>query len=905
MTPSIQIAFRLLLLCVFLAAANARGQGAIAVPPGVEHVTTLEGISEYRLANGLRTVLVPDTTKPSITVNIVYLVGSRHEGYGETGMAHLLEHMLFKGTTIRPKLNDEFAPRAARRNGTTSFDRTNYFETFPNTGDNLKWALEMEADRMVNSRVSREDLDTEMTVVRNEYERGENETRRVLISRVNSVAFDWHNYSHTAIGNRSDIENVGIENLRAFYRTYYQPDNAVLVVAGNFDPSQALDLIASAFGRIPKPARILPTLWTTEATQDGERFFYVRRSGGTPTIAVAYRIPGALHGDTVPVDFAGAILASGASSRLHKVLVETGKAASISFTHFQTVDPGLAYFVAELPPGGNVEEVQKIIIDTVESFGNGSTTSAEIGRLKNQQARQSETAVNTTETMAIALTASIARGDWRLFFFSRERYASVTGPAVTAAARKYFVRDNRTVGIYLPTDAVARAEITAAPSAQTLLKDFKGAETSVASAEAFDPSPENIEQRTTVRQLPNGLKVALLPKKTRGGTVQVRFTMHFGDLESLRGRSYLSGPTTTMLTRGAAGMTRQQLSDRMAKLKIAGSPTAFRTTGENLPEALRLMARILREPSFPEAEFEQMRAQMLTALERVKSDPRSIASDWLARHFNVYAVDDPRYPASTEETIERVRAMKVDDLRQFHRDFFGASHAELVIVGDFDEKELMGLIESTFGSWNARVPYKRLGTSFREVAAKHERVVVPDKANAMFVTRLMIPLRGDEPDYAALLVANYLFGGAGPTSRLNGRIRQREGLSYGVSSALATANRIDAVANFSANASVAPQNVAKLETIFREELERAYREGFSDAEVTAAKAAMLQANEQQRSSDEALANSWIDRLHRGKTFAEAREADERIRAVTREQVNAAVRRYWDPARVSSVSVGSF
>ena len=219
---------------------------ADSLPKGVSQVTSVEGITEYRLPNGLRVLLMPDASKPTVTVNMTYLVGSRHENYGETGMAHLLEHLLFKGTPGNPKIPEEFNKRGMRMNGTTSLDRTNYYELFQANDDNLKWALDMEADRMVNSFIAKKDLDTEMTVVRNEYERGENSPGSVLMKRMQSVAYDWHNYGNSTIGNRSDIENVKIENLQAFYRQYYQPDNAVLLVAGKFDTAKVLQWIDGA-----------------------------------------------------------------------------------------------------------------------------------------------------------------------------------------------------------------------------------------------------------------------------------------------------------------------------------------------------------------------------------------------------------------------------------------------------------------------------------------------------------------------------------------------------------------------------------------------------------------------------------------------------------------------------------
>src|SRR5216117_2303674 len=264
--------FVTVLLCVLLSVTSAYAQ--------VEKITSVEGITEYRLqSNGLRILLFPDLSKPTITVNITYLIGSKHENYGETGMAHLLEHMLFKGSTNHPNVPKELQDHGSRPNGTTWFDRTNYFETFQASDANLEWALDLEADRMVNSFVAQKDLDSEMTVVRNEFERGENSPMDVLEERVMSVAYDWHNYGKLPIGARSDIEGVPIERLQAFYRTYYQPDNALLLIAGKIDEAATLALVQQYFGRVPRPQRTLQPNYTMEPTQDGERAVTLRRVG--------------------------------------------------------------------------------------------------------------------------------------------------------------------------------------------------------------------------------------------------------------------------------------------------------------------------------------------------------------------------------------------------------------------------------------------------------------------------------------------------------------------------------------------------------------------------------------------------------------------------------------------------
>src|SRR5580658_10415068 len=287
------------LLTILASALSAFPQ---TLPQGVEKKATIGGITEYDYANGLRVLLFPDPSSPKLTVNMTYLVGSRFEGYGETGMAHLLEHMNFILTTGGRSIKKELTDHGADWNGTTSYDRTNYFETFTANDENLKWALGLEADRMVNMRIEKQLLDTEMTVVRNEFERGENSPQRILEERVVATAYLWHNYGKSTIGSREDIEKVPIDRLAAFYKKFYQPDNAVLVIAGQFDATKALAMVADTLGTIPRPTRVLDATYTVEPVQDGERYVELRRVGSNPVLMAAWHGPALAHPDSAPLE---------------------------------------------------------------------------------------------------------------------------------------------------------------------------------------------------------------------------------------------------------------------------------------------------------------------------------------------------------------------------------------------------------------------------------------------------------------------------------------------------------------------------------------------------------------------------------------------------------------------------
>ncbi len=403
-----------LLSCLFVAAPLIMAQAPAATPPAPVKVTSVEGITEYRLANGMKVLLFPDASKPKVTVNLTYLVGSRHEGYGESGMAHLLEHMLFKGTQKRDSIMKLLTEKGAAFNASTWYDRTNYFETLDAaTDENLRWSLEMEADRMINSRVSRADLDSEMTVVRNEFERGENSPTSVLEERVLSTAYLWHNYGRSTIGARSDIENVPIERLQAFYHKYYQPDNAVLVIAGKFDQAKALGWVNEYFGVIPKPTRVLETTYTAEPPQDGQRQVELHRVGDTQNLLVAYHIPSAADPDSSVFDIVSFILRSAPSGRLYKALVETKLATSVGADEYELHDPGVLILNANMLKTQDFKATEDALLRVVDNLSKEPPTPEEVNRAKANILKNFELAMTDTASIATALSENVASGDWR------------------------------------------------------------------------------------------------------------------------------------------------------------------------------------------------------------------------------------------------------------------------------------------------------------------------------------------------------------------------------------------------------------------------------------------------------------------------------------------------------------
>ena len=902
------------------APAPAAPVAATAVAPAAakaELVASVEGITEYRLSNGLRVLLFPDQSKQQITVNITYLVGSRHEGYGETGMAHLLEHLVFKGSTNHPNIDDELSERGAFANGTTWFDRTNYYETFPANEDNLRWALDLESDRMVNSFIAAEDLASEMTVVRNEWESGENSPTSVLVDRVMSAAYLWHNYGNTTIGARSDIENVPIERLRGFYEKYYQPDNAVLVVAGRFDPEGAVAMIEETFGAIPRPERtgantLFPT-YTAEPAQDGERSVTLRRVGDTQLAMVAYHMPAGSHEQYAAVEVLAHLLNTEPAGRLYQNVVEPGLAASASVFTLQLGEPGVMLVSTEVRKEDPLAAAEAAVLSTLHGLADAPPTAEEVNRAKTEFAASFELAFNNPQSIALQLSEWASMGDWRLLFLHRDRVEKVTPEDVLAVANAYLIESNRTLGYFYPEEETPpRAEIPPPPDVAALVADYRGRE-AVAQGEAFDPTPANIESRTRKVTLSNGVEVALLPKANRGAAVSLSATFRHGTEEALAGKSVAASYAGDMLMRGTKKRSRQEVFDEMDRLKIRGgigggsltvSGSAF-TVRENLPAALRLFGEILREPAFDADEFELLREERLAGLEAQRSEPQALVVNARERHRNArYGKDHVFYVPTLDEQIERETAVTVEEARAFHAAFHGAEGGTVAIVGDFDPDEILPVLEEVLGGWDAPEQYARVGRVFVAAAPATVDIETPDKANAITFATQSFPMRDDHADFPALALGNFMLGGGFLNSRLATRIRQKDGLSYGVGSGL-SAHPIDDTAQFTFYAIFAPENANKVVAAFKEEMARALEAGFTAEEVAAAKRGFLDSAQNSRANDSQVAAQLSSNLFFDRTMAFVAAREEAIAKLTPEEIHAALNRHIDLAKVSVFRAGDF
>ena len=880
-----------------------------------EKIREIEGISQYELENGVQVLLFPDPSKEVVTVNMTVFVGSRHEGYGEAGMAHLLEHMLFKGTPTHTDIPKALKDRGAGNsmNGTTWMDRTNYYETLPATGDNMEFAIRLEADRLVNSFIKGEDLEKEMTVVRNEFERGENSPIRVLMQRMQSAAYDWHNYGRTTIGNRSDIERVPVVRLRKFYKKFYRPDNVMLIVAGKFEPDEALGHIQKYFGALEQPKTPIDGTYTTEPAQDGERTVVLRRVGEVQFAGTAYHIPASSHADFAAAKTLVSILGDEPSGRLYRNMVETKIASNVYTLAYALAEPGIFMSLAEIPMETSIEQGRNTLIELLEnSLEKEPITEKELNRAVQQILKARELESADTDRLAVSLSDWAAQGDWRLYFLYRDAIEKLTVDDVMRVARKYFTRNNRTVGLFIPSEESERALIPEAPDLQAKLEGYKGRE-AIAAGEVFDPSPSVIESRTERGDLIGGIKYALLPKKTRGETVSMLLTFRFGTADTLKDKLGAVELMGALMAKGTEKLDNTELQDELTRLRAELSMNStigllqmsVKTKREFVPEVVGLIADITRRPRFEQSELEVFKRQIVTGLQKGTVEPQSLAPRAVRRLLSPYGKEDIRYVKTIEEEIAMYEAVTIDEIKSLHAKFLGNQKGELTIVGDFDANQVKRLMSKAFADWDTEIEYVRVDRDpHPEVAGTIELIQVDDKANAFLYSSQQYSLPDDQPEYASLLLGNFILGGGSLSSRLGNRVRQQEGLSYAVRSGV-SARAKDKRVDFTLYAITNPENKDRLVEVLREELDRIRDDGVTEDELREAKTAYLQAARVRRSGDRAIASDLLGTLFTDRTMAYHDLHEKQIREATVESVNVAIKKFIQPDKLVMAIAGDF
>jgi len=880
----------------------------------IDYVRNVEGIDEYILSNGMKVLLYPDPAQPKTLVNVTYKVGSVHENYGETGMAHLLEHMLFKGSTNYKEIDKQFNKRGMRVNATTWLDRTNYFELFESNEENLAWALGMEADRMVNATFSKTDLDSEMTVVRNEMERGENSPFRMLSARMSSTAYLWHNYANSTIGARSDVENFPFAKLRKFYDKHYRPDNAVLTVAGRFDKEKTLALIESTFGMLAKPATEIEKLYTVEPTQDGDRIVNLRRTGEVPIVAAQYHVPSALHEDTPAIQVLIQLLSDNARGRMQKMLVEPGIASGTAAYSYLTKDPSSLTIVAQAQglKGKKINEMEAALLTLTEDIKTKKILKSEVEQAKVSILKETEDGLRNVTSVGMELSEFIAMGDYRYIFFFRDLVEKVTVEDVQRVAEQYLVQSNRTLGRFIPTPKPIRAEITPAKDITELLATYKGRE-SIEAGEVYDNNVENIAARLQEFDWTVGTTLSVYPKKLRGGEVRISMTLPTGSAESLKGYEQDFKLMGGLLYSGNAKYTKEDIASKLDELKasvnistnsIGNINVTIKAVKAHLDETLAFVHEMLATPLFEKSEINIDRSATITSLVANRNEPASIAVATLRKSLDGYPAGHPLAFQTIDQQIDGLNKVTNKRLQKLHKTHMSVANGHIGVVGDVDAKAFSNKLETLFSDLKGSADYVEMKGNLKDVSGIDSWIETPDKANSTLFIGHRVELNKQSPDYYAASVANAIFGGSGFASRLMQRIRVKEGYSYGTGSGLSL-DFNEPYGMYYMRAIAAPENMKKVVAAYKEEVDKVLNDGFTQAEVTDAIAGELKSLRVSWSNDGTIASLLADNKQLKRDLTWYTEYVKKMNALTLEEVNAAFNKYIATKELNIFTAGDF
>ncbi|TDX11181.1 M16 family metallopeptidase [Flavobacterium sp. S87F.05.LMB.W.Kidney.N] len=886
------------------------------------------GIEEYLYQpNGMNILLLQDNASPVATVQIVYRVGSKHEVLGNTGSTHLLEHLMFKGTPTFNKKNgntitDVLQNTGAQLNATTWYDRTNYFETLPS--DKIELAIQIEADRMRNSLLLKEDKEAEMTVVRNEFERGENDPNSLLDKEIWASAYIAHPYHHSTIGWKSDIEKAPIEVLKNFYNTYYWPDNATLTIIGDFKKENVFELIEKYFGKITKAPHVMPQPYTEEPQQYGARKIVVRKPGELGVVNKAYKIPGALHEDLPALNILGEIIGSGPSAILNKTFVDTrmGVYTYANATNFKEV--GLFTIGVGFPTTSKHEDVDAKITEVVAKIQKEGVTQDEVNRVVAKISAQTILSRDGSGVIASELNEAIAAGDWTDYITGVDRLKKVTPADVIRVAQQYLVEDQSTTGYFIPKQSGSQNKETA--QANNFLPEngpfyYRHSEEGHVQEESLSVaasaiknilevsiSKENIEKTASAykREKVSGIDVVSV-KTSAKDFVTVAASISLGNYSGEHKNPIIPALTASMLSKGTTLNDKFKFSEKLQKLGVNLNVNAstfkinigFKCLKKDLDQVIALLAEELRNPLFDTKEFENLKQQFIGNTQQSLNDPGERGS--IALSQAIYPKNNPNYSLNVEDNISNIKIATLDEVKAFHKKYFGTTSMRLVIVGDTDGANLNASLKKSFKNWNGGVAENLKFEEASKTSAKTEVVTIPEKPSAELFIGQFTGLKRADADYIPFYIANYTLG-AGFAGRLMQTVRDNDGLTYSISSGIG--GNIQTGGYWFVNASFNPALFQKGLDATMVQVDKWVKNGITAEELENKKTNLIGSFKVGMSTTNGMARTILSFIERGLEPNYIDQYPKDIQKATLQQVNDVIKKYIQLDKMIIIKSGS-
>ncbi len=882
-------------------------------------------VLETTLDNGLTVLIQEVHTAPVASFMVWYRVGSRNETAGITGVSHLLEHMMFKGTPTYGKgeISKLLQKNGASFNAGTSLDYTVYFEVL--ASDRLELAMKIEADRMVNATIPDEEHRLEMTVVRSELERNEDNPHRALYLESMAQAFKAHPYHWPTIGWRTDVEQIRTSQIRDYYKSHYMPNNATVVVVGDIDAEATLAMVKRWFGSIPRGVEP-PAVTTVEPPQMGERRFKIRKPGDTKYLLVAWRNPEVTHADTYALDVLGIILGHGKTSRLYQALVEKKLAADVDASNDTGRDPLLFNAQATAAPGVELDRLEAALLAEVNRLQTEPVTKQELERAKKQVEASFVYSKDSIRSLAQQLGYFNTVASWRYLDTYVERVRAVNADDLRRVARTWLNENSRTVGWYdampeprassgsgTPAQAAGaagpsrgvdhyRSEDAGLPalpggppaSFEPAAVPDQGASATASAAGSGAAAVRGAAPFRTV--LPNGLTL-IVRRNPANPTISLQGLVRAGGIFDPPGKAGLSGFTASMLDQGTKRRTALQIAEAIegagAHLSFDGGSETVTISATmlsaDLATVLDVTSDALQHPAFPAGQIEKIRAERLTDWQIAENNTASVA----ARRANrlLYPEGHPYHlhPMGTDTTL---RAITREDMAAFHARHYGPNQTILVLVGDVEPKRAAEMVQAAFGTWARLDPAPRFEVPKASEPKEALELRVPMKGKSQTDVVYAAPgIARTAPDYDAAMIMNYVLGGGSLSSRLMNSLRDEQGLVYGVYSNLAAGIGAGPI---SIRAGTNPANAERAIASILEQVRRMTDEGPTEAEMEDARDYLTGVFPVRLETNAGVASQLLGAEVYGLGLDYIERYSSIVRGVTREAAAAAARAYLRP-----------
>ncbi|MFC1784230.1 M16 family metallopeptidase [Candidatus Neomarinimicrobiota bacterium] len=875
-----------------------------------EFVKSSSGIDEYRCTlNGLSILLMEEHSAPVATFMVTYHVGSRNEAIGHTGSTHLLEHMMFKGSkNFNKEKGNPFMPTmqnmGAVVNATTWMDRTNYFELLPS--EHLGSAIAIEADRMRNLFIKDEERQREMTVVRNEFERGENDPFDGLNKNIWATAYQAHPYHHNTIGWRSDIEGVSTERLQEFYETYYWPNNATVTIIGDFNKEETLKAILDNYGTIIKSPQPIPVMYTTEPKQEGARRFVVKRSGQMGIVGIAHKTPEGLHEDNYAIQVLSRILGDGKSSRFYKSLVDKGLSTSISMWDYPLRDNGLFVSYVFLTSDTKHKDVEKIILDEYELLKQKGVTDEEIVRAKGQLRAEQAYSRDGSYSIASSLNEAIAIGDWTYYTNYLENINKVTKKDIKRIVNTYLIEDKSTIGYFIPLSGSGGGG--GMPNNAKAHKPYNYTFMLEDNSEGNVASNAKISDRIIEQTPIEGIRLLTMKTGVKD-VVTIAGSFLGGDVYSPQANMMIANLTASMLDKGTINKSKFEISDKLEKV---GASISFssghynvrfnaKCLKDDIPLVLSLLAEQLMEPAFNKEDLITLKTRLVGNLKRDKENTQKQAGGAFLR--KLYPKGHPNYSYKTDDRIKMVNNIDSASLKNFHKTYYGLGSMTIVAIGDINEKAFSAEVSKVFNGWKTS-PLEKKESSLRanHISAESEYVTIKDKTSADIYIGLPIGIDRNHEDFYPLMFGTYILGG-NFSARLMQTVRDEQGLTYNIQSWVGGVDYGND-GYWLIGGSFAPQMVEKGRVASIVQLNKWVESGVTQTEVDAKKSTITGSYKVGLATTHGLAGQILTNAERGRQNSYLDEFPELINAITIDRVNDVIQKYIDNEKLVFVAAGS-